>query len=41
MHGLIPAIALIIGGIVGATGAAGVIAWVCVGLAGLFMLLPV
>jgi hypothetical protein len=41
MHGLLPALALVIGGIIGAVGANAVIAWVCVGLAGLFMLIPV
>ncbi len=41
MHGLLPAIALIIAGIVGAVTPQNVIAWVCVALAGLFMLLPI
>jgi hypothetical protein len=41
MHGLLPALCLIIGGIVGAVTPNHVIAWVCVALAGLFLILPI
>lgn len=41
MHGLLPALCFIIGGIVGAVTPNHVIAWVAVALGGLFMILPV
>jgi hypothetical protein len=40
MHS-IPGILLLVGGIVGALGVDGRIAWACVAIAGLFMVLPV
>ncbi len=41
LHGVIPAIALMLAGIAGAFGVDGRLAWAGVFIAGLFMLLPV
>lgn len=41
MHGVIPAIALMLAGIVGALGADARLAWAGVFIAGLFLILPI